>query len=85
MSRVYTFSEARRNLASVLDNAAREGEALIKRRDGQVFVIRPQTGRRSPLDVDGIDLGLSREEIVRFVREGRRIYGDEDKADNTGS
>jgi antitoxin Phd len=74
MGRVYTYSEARQNLATVLENAAREGEVRVKRRDGQVFVIKPQTNCQSPLDVDGIDLQLSREEIVSFVREGRRLY-----------
>jgi len=28
--------------------------------------------KRSPFEVEGIDLGLSREEIVEFVHEGRR-------------
>ena len=76
MGKVYTYSEARQNLATVLENAAREGEVLVKRRDGQVFVIRRLSDRQSPLDVDGVDLQLSREEIVRFVREGRRTYGE---------
>lgn len=31
---VYTFSEARQNLASVLDEAQRKGAVRIKRRDG---------------------------------------------------
>jgi antitoxin Phd len=75
MGRVYTYSEARQNLATVLEDAARDGEVRVKRRDGQVFVIRPQTDRQSPLDVDGVDMLLSREEIVHFVREGRRMYG----------
>jgi PHD/YefM family antitoxin component YafN of YafNO toxin-antitoxin module len=78
MGRVYTYSEARQNLATVLENAAREGEVRVKRRDGQVFVIRPQTDRQSPLDVDGVDLQLSREEIIRSVREGRRVYGGQE-------
>jgi hypothetical protein len=55
-----------------LERAAREGEVLVKRRDGQVFVIKAQSDRSSPLDVEGIDLQLTREEIVSFVREGRR-------------
>jgi hypothetical protein len=33
---VYTYSEARQNLASLLDQAAREGEVRIQRKDGQV-------------------------------------------------
>lgn len=78
MGRLYTYSEARQNLATLLENAARDGEVLVRRRDGQVFVIRPQTGTRSPLDVDGVDLNLSREEIVRSVREGRRVYSGQE-------
>jgi PHD/YefM family antitoxin component YafN of YafNO toxin-antitoxin module len=41
--RVYTYSEARRKLASLLEQAVKEGEVKIKRRDGQTFVIRPDS------------------------------------------
>ena len=72
MTTVYTYSEARQNLASLLDKAAAEGEVRIKRRDGQVFVVRPEITERSPLDIEGEDLDLSAEEIIAFVAEGRR-------------
>jgi hypothetical protein len=39
---VYTYSEARQNLASLLEKAAKEGEVRIKRKDGQIFVVKPQ-------------------------------------------
>jgi hypothetical protein len=71
---VYTYTEARQNLATLLDKALREGEVLIKRRDGQVFVVRPQPRPKSLLDVDGVDLNLTASEIVAFVHEGRRDY-----------
>ena len=38
---IYTFSEARQNFSSLLDKAREEGEVLIKRRDGSVFVVKP--------------------------------------------
>ena len=69
---VYTCSEARQNLAAVLDKAAQYGAVRIKRRDGQVFVIRPEPDTGSPLDVLGLDLGLTTEEILEAIREGRR-------------
>jgi prevent-host-death family protein len=69
---VYTYSEARQNFASVLDKAVQEGEVRVKRRDGQVFVIRPVAPDESALDVEGIDLGLTAEEILEFIQEGRR-------------
>jgi hypothetical protein len=69
---VYTYSEARQNLSSLLDQAAREGEVRIKRKDGRVFVLKLETSRDSPLDVEGLDLGLTAAEIVQLVQEGRR-------------
>ncbi len=74
---VYTYSEARRNLATLLDKALAEGEVLITRRDGQVFVVKPRPRQGSPLDVPGMDLGMSVEEIVTAIREGRRPYEPE--------
>jgi PHD/YefM family antitoxin component YafN of YafNO toxin-antitoxin module len=68
----YTYTEARQKLASLLEQAATYGEVRIKRRDGQVFVIRPEKRKGSPLAVKGIELGLSREEILQSIEEGRR-------------
>ena len=69
---VYTLSEAQKNLASVLDKAVKEGEVKVKRKDGQVFVIRLVASDESPLDVESVDLGLTAEEILEFIQEGRR-------------
>jgi hypothetical protein len=69
--RVYTFSEARQNFASVLERARREGEVKIKRRDGQVFLLQPETLSRSPLDVPVVKADFSTEEIVNIVRKMR--------------
>lgn len=73
--KAYTFSEARQNLASVLDTALREGGMRIRRRDGQSFVLTPESSSASPLEADGVDLRMTRSEIVGFVRESRREYG----------
>lgn len=70
--KVYTYSEARQKLASVLDEARQKGEVRIKRRDGSHFVVRPLESGRSPLDVPGVDADVSRDEIVEAVRESRR-------------
>ena len=69
---VYTYSEARQKLALLLEQAVKEGEVKIRRKDGQTFVIRPEERTGSPLDVEGIDLGITADEIVEFIREGRR-------------
>jgi antitoxin (DNA-binding transcriptional repressor) of toxin-antitoxin stability system len=69
---VYTYSEARQNFATMLDRAAQDGEVRVKRKDGRVFVIRPAPREDSPLNVQGIDLGLTASEILQFIKEGRR-------------
>lgn len=69
---VYTLAEAQQNLALVLDKAVEEGEVRVKRKDGQVFVIRLVTSDDSPLDVEGVDLGLTADEILGFIQEVRR-------------
>lgn len=76
MSTVYTYSEARQNLSSLLEKAIREGEVRVRRKDGQIFVIVPEMKKHSPLDVDGVDVDLSQEEIVQFIHEGRSKYGE---------
>lgn len=69
---VYTYSEARQRLATLLDKAILEGEVLIKRKDGRIFVLKPQPATDSPLDVEGVNLNIGTEEILEFIREGRR-------------
>jgi antitoxin (DNA-binding transcriptional repressor) of toxin-antitoxin stability system len=70
--KAYTFSEARENFATVLDEAARDGAVEIRRRDGSVFRIVPASrAEASPLDVKSVRVGMSTEDLVALVREGR--------------
>ena len=70
--RVYTYSEARQRLAALLEEARQTGSVKIRRKDGQAFVLRPEKTAGSPLDVTGVDLGLSTDEIVELIHQGRR-------------
>ncbi len=72
--KVYTYSEARQQLASVLDTAQRDGAVRIRRRDGRTFVLQLEAPTGSPLDVEGVDLGISTSDIVSLVRESRSRY-----------
>jgi len=42
MGRIFSFTEAKRNLSQVLDAAEQDGEARIVRRDGKVFEVLPE-------------------------------------------
>jgi hypothetical protein len=71
---VYTYSEARQKLARLLEQVLEEGEVRIKRKDGQIFVIKPEPQQGSPLDIPGLDLGIRATEIVQFIQESRRYH-----------
>jgi antitoxin Phd len=67
----YTYSEARQNFSSVLEKAKKEGEVLIIRKDGSTFILRPFDKTKSPLDVKGVELNITSDEIIDILREIR--------------
>jgi PHD/YefM family antitoxin component YafN of YafNO toxin-antitoxin module len=71
----YNFSQARQQFATILEEARKEGAVRIQRRDGQSFILRPEVSKESPLDVEGVDVGLATGELVSIVRESRRPRG----------
>jgi len=74
--KTYTYSEARQRLATLLDQARREGRVQIRRQDGSTFVLQPVVSDRSPLDVPGVRSRLHRGELVALVREERQRSGE---------
>ncbi len=70
--KVYSFSEARQQLAALLNQARREGQVRIRRRDGQEFVVQPAPASTGlPLDIPGLGLDLTISDVVDLVRESR--------------
>lgn len=69
--KTYTYSEAEQRLAELLNRARREGQVQIRRRDGQVFVLRPAKPARAPLDVPAVSVKLDRGEILAWIKNGR--------------
>ncbi|MCY3868561.1 MAG: type II toxin-antitoxin system Phd/YefM family antitoxin [Gemmatimonadetes bacterium] len=73
---VYTYSEARQKLSSVLDKAESAGKVLIRRKDGRTYALMPERPTVSPLDVPSIDADISTQDVVTLVRQERgRIRG----------
>jgi hypothetical protein len=73
MKKIFTYSQARQNLASVLLQADQDGEVTITHRDGRKYIVKAAKTNRSPLDVPCISKNLSREEILDSIREGREM------------
>jgi antitoxin Phd len=68
---VYTYSEARQKLATVLEQAESTGKVLIRRKDGRTFALIPEQIASSPLNVPFIKANVTTKEIVDIVRKGR--------------
>ncbi len=70
--KVFTYSEARQNLAKLLKLAQKE-EVEIRRRDGTLFSLTLKKKKaKSPFDVPGIKTKATTEEILDAVRESRK-------------
>ena len=69
--RVYTYSEARQKLSSILDKVESMGKVIIRRKDARTFALIPEKTHSSPLDVPSIKAGASTEELVEIVRKER--------------
>ena len=67
---VFSYSEARKKLAEVLDLARKE-EVIIRRRNGEIFSVTGVRRSASPLDVSGITTGLTGSDLVAAIRKGR--------------
>ena len=68
---VYTYSEARQRLASVLDKAEASGKVLIRRKDGRTFSLSPERTKKSPMDIPSIKARVTTGELVSLVRKER--------------
>jgi hypothetical protein len=69
--KTYTYTEARQQLAGLLDEASRHGEVRIRRRDGRLFALQPVRSEASPLDIPPVTTDVTLPEILGFIREGR--------------
>jgi antitoxin Phd len=68
---IFTYSEARQKLSTILDLASKQGQVLIKRRDGRLFSLQPDIKKVSPLDISGIKTATKTKDIIEAVRESR--------------
>lgn len=71
--RVFTYSEARQNLAELLDTARKE-EVIIRRKRGDDFTVAPRGTTKSPFDIPSVKSQASTRDILRAVRESRETF-----------
>ena len=68
---IYSYSEARQKLSSVLDQAESTGKVFIRRRDGRTYALAPERMPDSPLDVPSVNANISTQEVVELIRRER--------------
>ena len=69
--RTHTLTKADMDLPAIIDDAKKNGLAMIRWRDGTMFSLRLEPVEKSPFDVPGVKVDITRDEIVSIVREGR--------------
>lgn len=72
--KVFNYSSARQNLASLL-NAALDEEVMIRRKDGTSFKVvslNKKKAQSSPLDVPAIRTKASTEDVLEAVKDSRK-------------
>lgn len=77
--KVYTYSEARKRFAEVL-NIAREEEVIIKRRGGETFTIVFKKTSKSPFDIPGIKTKATTKDILEAIKDSRERIAEHDAA-----
>lgn len=69
--KVFTYSEARQNLAKLLVLAQSE-EIEIRRKDGTIFILRAKgSPTKSPFDVPGIETSATTSDVLDAIRKSR--------------
>ncbi len=68
--KVFTYSQARQSLSSILDTARKE-EVRITRRGGDTFSVTYKVNPKSPFDVPGIKTRATTQDILEAIRESR--------------
>lgn len=67
-----TVNNVKKKLERLLKISKKEGAVKIKQKDGGIFTLRPDNKNASPLDVEGIDIAISTDEIIEIIRESRK-------------
>jgi hypothetical protein len=69
--KVFTYSEARQNLAKLL-LMAQDEEIEIRRKDGSIFSLTAKKSqKKSPFDVSGINTKATTQDILDAVMDSR--------------
>ena len=65
-----------KEMGSSLQKKSQSFREIMQTENRRGLVVKSTAITKSPFDVPGVDLGISTQEIVQFVRENRRPYDE---------
>ena len=68
---VYNYTDVCQSLTKMLDDAKNNENVYIRSENGELFIIKLASAKGAEYNLPDLDLDLSREEIVNYVRESR--------------
>ncbi len=72
MTTIYSYEKAKKSFDLVFKKATLDGKVAI-RKDNKLYILMPASKNASPLDIEGVDLGISSKDIIDFIHESRRV------------
>jgi hypothetical protein len=71
MIKTYSYAKAKQNFDRVLDKVLHDGKVLIRKND-QLYTITHEANV-SPLDVEGVNMGVTVKDILACIHESRKF------------
>jgi hypothetical protein len=72
MTTTYSYENARKSFDLVFKKATIDGKVSI-RKDDELYVSMLASKDVSPLDIEGVDMGISSKDIIQFIHESRKL------------
>jgi hypothetical protein len=72
MTMSYSYENAKQSFDTIFEKADIDGKVEIRKND-RLYILTTVSKKRSPLDVKGFDMNVTREEIVSFIHESRKF------------
>lgn len=72
MTMTYSYEKAKKSFDLIFKKAALDGKVAIRKGD-QIYILMPASKNTSPLDIEGVDMGMTSKDIVKFIHESRKM------------
>lgn len=72
MTATYSYEKAKKSFDLIFKQATLDGKVTI-RKDNELYILMPASKNVSPLDIEGVDMGLTAKDIIQFIHESRKL------------